>query len=1842
MSTMSTTDAAPRLSDRFDGTGVAPVQSLLIVEPVRTQPGVARFPLDGRKWMVGSDADCTVRLPHDGVQPRHCLILHGPQGPIIKAWDHRTWVNDRPVREAPLRDGDRLAVGPVVLRVRKVTVDEWQEVAAREPEVAKRIEEQPVVRERLVARVAEQVPAVPREPEPLEVAPTSVVAPPVAEIESISDRGTDEARARLARRMADLRHRRAELGARQREMDQAAARLSAREAELSQRERTARNLIATTGGLDEREQRLTRSEAELATATADLERRNRELTRALEQAEAARSLAAELRTGVERKRSLMTDLADELLRQQATVETGRKALEHDRASSTALRTELDRRRAEIAASEQSLQRRLSDLTTRESVAESARIELARKEQSLRELELSVQDELRRAEDTLATADARVARADARLAEIDEAQRRADAARESERAEQTRLLDEAKAALAAEAVALEQSREALRQREAELVERDAGIARQVERIEADRRELAEHADLLAQQSDELATREAAIKEQTRELSEQREVVDRIRDELSAETQRHSRMEIEFASHRSELKGLELALSDRAGALDARETEIARRAAELTDRESRLAADGESLTLRMRDAEQAESRAERLVAEAESRDKELAERQAALDALAARQQTRDDELGAAGLLHREREAEHDRRLEDVARRETDLAERAAALDEDERLLRARSESLAARERNLAEAEGRLEPTLREAERTREETRRGLERVEADRAVLEEQGREVQLLREEIEHGTARLSAEEERLFERERELRDREDACDERLDDLRTREAALERESRALEEARQAAVIGPAPAGLPDASAEEAAEIARRRDDLESRELALESERTLMDRRADELRAEAERLAAETADLGTAREELERREGGLRAESQRTRDAEYVLDDARSALEGRVAELESREAALRERESQLEEERRELDQRRQSLQAIAALVEETPEAELTQLAPPNALPSPLENDPPAMPVMPEPRVETLATSELPTVGVDDDWDHAPVELPTWQREQAASPVRIESVATVDSVDSAPLEPRLSIDAEVRRELLAELDRPLLDLPDVLDSARFTPDPGTGDFIPTVRDDASGPGVQVSPRQEYEDNFGVFPEAATPADAASDELASGGDVSFGSIESAPTSSSVFDLGLAPGMDSDSFAADLDRRLRLEDERIRELEQKWDTGERLDEVTRLIGERSGETVGDMSVGDMPVADMEESGDSVCDAVVVETDAQTESVAETAVALVEPCLSPSIGSVSALGDIARENLFGELDLGVDTETLLGEAIALDREPEVPEAPEMDAFTDEMALRLGLMDSTPQQIADGAWQNYSDDSARHINNAAKAAKKAARAASQAAKATNEVVKVAAEVLKHRSDELDERDHGGDHTGGHTGGGTTVLGGAVIVPGGAWSGGHIGGSPEPEGVALEEGVLKETALPAVAGGGGTVVVGGPWINGPVMGAMVPEGSAQGVAPTAVGGAVVVPTTTPAGIQTHGALLPTLMMAPMASVTATPDAGGDALRGLQEAVGKLNELVAHHVPTVHTPAPERAPLAYEPGALLSLDDVESLVQPKAEPKPAPKSLTPEMVENPTQVRSLLAEMFGMKDLPQHENADGEPGGEPSASGQDVTESGDEPGPSDIEEPSSEKVEEPEAQAEPEAEESISDYMERLLARNRKGGGGASAPASTAKPAASESRLLPASPARVEDLDLSHVTGGSKPEVDEEPAPAPIPRERVNPEELRVRHEFLRELANQSARQALALYRERQQRLNRYFKGATCAAGLGLAGFVLGGFSGAGGLQAIHGWIALGIAGFMGTSLGIDIHGLRKMKAHAKGKRRESGAEGVTAPEPDDSLVIVEYDE
>jgi hypothetical protein len=68
---------------------------------------------------IGSEKGCDIRLTVNGVQPFHCVIAVGPDGPILRSWNQSTvTVNGLAVHLQQIQDGDLLGIGPFEFEIR--------------------------------------------------------------------------------------------------------------------------------------------------------------------------------------------------------------------------------------------------------------------------------------------------------------------------------------------------------------------------------------------------------------------------------------------------------------------------------------------------------------------------------------------------------------------------------------------------------------------------------------------------------------------------------------------------------------------------------------------------------------------------------------------------------------------------------------------------------------------------------------------------------------------------------------------------------------------------------------------------------------------------------------------------------------------------------------------------------------------------------------------------------------------------------------------------------------------------------------------------------------------------------------------------------------------------------------------------------------------------------------------------------------------------------------------------------------------------------------------------------------------------------------------------------------------------------------------------------------------------------------------------------------------------------------------------------------------------------------------------------------------------------------------
>ncbi len=111
---------------------IAAARGVLALAPPSHTGQPALLLLPGR-YQIGADASSSLCLDAPGIAPRHLLVLVTTEKIVVRAWDPRTWLNDGLFQEALLRRGDRLAIGPLTLRLRDATPDELMSQVPQTP-----------------------------------------------------------------------------------------------------------------------------------------------------------------------------------------------------------------------------------------------------------------------------------------------------------------------------------------------------------------------------------------------------------------------------------------------------------------------------------------------------------------------------------------------------------------------------------------------------------------------------------------------------------------------------------------------------------------------------------------------------------------------------------------------------------------------------------------------------------------------------------------------------------------------------------------------------------------------------------------------------------------------------------------------------------------------------------------------------------------------------------------------------------------------------------------------------------------------------------------------------------------------------------------------------------------------------------------------------------------------------------------------------------------------------------------------------------------------------------------------------------------------------------------------------------------------------------------------------------------------------------------------------------------------------------------------------------------------------------------------------------------------------
>jgi hypothetical protein len=559
------------------------------LDPVRGCHGLAPVTLRAGTSRVGSSEECDVRVRAGGVAPLHATIDFDGSRARVVANCPLTWLNDGPVRQANLKAGDVLTLGPVEWKVAYVeevlpppmhpaAETGWNSSGEGEPAEFDR-ELRGAVREespRLAARVAPPVvtpatglgraPAAPRPiPQPRPARPMSLesgglagrspiqrawerIAPPpmlddpaelLAEAQAAHNLRQDLAR--LERPVAEQRSRRETLPAAARVPSFAEEELRALRAQLAERERDLSTrteaMRAGESQLARERETLLREQQRLAEALREVETLRgtceAEQSSLAEAVRAARQEREEWRQTRESERARLHDLQQELEGQLRVVREGEAALADAQAKLAERQAASDARSAELESQAESLRLRSAELDDRQAALDREIEQSRSRDQELSGSWTEIEDarqELADRQDRLAELQAELARAEGDLGQE----------RDRQDAHAARL-----AALHDDLARREQEVERLHAEYAAAASTSDDVADDLERLRAERDELqARRAEL-----DQL--QEALRNEQAR-LDAEREALCDDRESAAAERHALAELQEQIARERRELK------------------------------------------------------------------------------------------------------------------------------------------------------------------------------------------------------------------------------------------------------------------------------------------------------------------------------------------------------------------------------------------------------------------------------------------------------------------------------------------------------------------------------------------------------------------------------------------------------------------------------------------------------------------------------------------------------------------------------------------------------------------------------------------------------------------------------------------------------------------------------------------------------------------------------------------------------------------------------------------------------------------------------------------------------------------------------------------------------------------------------------------------------------------------------------------------------------------------------------------------------------------------------------------------------------------------------------------
>lgn len=861
-----------------------PAQSRLPVEPVLLTPG---------EHTVGSSETCSVVIPLQGIQPRHCEIEVRERTVTVRALDRRTWLNNGPFTEAKLRRGDRLVVGPVEFVVGEITTQDESPPAPPAPTAP--------------------LPAAPaRPPEPVRAEWPRQGEATRRELQRESTNSAeariDEAAALIEKLMADdgipsgATEFATEVDTRSvdRKLSLLEDLLETVQTEAESVRKHSERQSATARAMEERERRIERFERECAerqrrldSLESELSKRSSELNSALADSESGRKLLDERWSELEVRQRTLDDetLQLESRRRDAdSIEERLRSMESHLATQGDEMTQAGARlvdsRREIEARHAEAEAAASELADRERALEErlrTLEEQSRELAALRQEHEARQSELESVRESLADERRSVAELAAQVAGQTDGFAAAQLDLESSRT----LVEEKWSRLAAERKELEERVRALESRERETQCAEG-------RLKLER-------DWLAQERTKLesfAFRAEPNEDETRRLAEAQARLDTDRIALEAEKALLETTRTELAhvaatqeSARAELTEWENRRRENEAAIESTKDELQRRQATVFQERDELERARE--TVRLEQAQFAEERAQ-IAAERE--------------ALTASQ----SELSHAHLENAAWFEQHTAEILELARQRSELGDERSRLAVERQRLAAEAAEFASREVTAAPNES-TEADLHareEALAARDAALQGRE------ACLQEREAALALRASSLEEAESRALQFEAGLTTRDEEWRSRSEQFDSKSSELADRERELERRGAELDS--QAAEID----DRVRAADARTSELEERAAVLESDRSRLREEQSARDMQRAEMDARSTKLEREVQELEAKRSELASRQSEIDA-------AQAQLEEERATLAASQAEVVAERQKLQDETEWLRQDQKHID-------------------------------------------------------------------------------------------------------------------------------------------------------------------------------------------------------------------------------------------------------------------------------------------------------------------------------------------------------------------------------------------------------------------------------------------------------------------------------------------------------------------------------------------------------------------------------------------------------------------------------------------------------------------------------------------------------------------------------------------------------------------------------------------------------------------------------------------------------------------------------------------------------------------------------------------------